>query len=370
MKLRCCLPLIAAAVMIAPSHGAEEGSRPQALDGPRVVALALENHPRLRGQRERLTEFRALRGQALSRALPQVDAGVSTVRSRDPGLLNSPNFSSLAESGGTMPGFDPSFLQPIAVTLYDYRLNLEQTIYAFGRIGAAVRAAETREEQILLEIHAAEIETAQAAITALYDLALAEARLDVLAAERAAREKQVEQARDFLEIGTGTRLAWLQARSALAALRPREIAARGEVDVARVRLNEALGRSALEPVRTSGTELTTAELPVLPSLERLLAATDRRPDLAALRTERAALDQEHRVWRAGLLPDLKFSGSWGISTVFTEELANTDFAAWNAGVFLEWNLFDGRQTRHKLEEIRSQQRQNEWSEKTRHGEIE
>ncbi|MDQ7007163.1 MAG: TolC family protein [Acidobacteriota bacterium] len=370
MQIRSCLLLVASLAVAAPADGTDGSRPPSTLDGRQAVALALANHPRLRGQRERLAEFRALRGQALSRALPQVDAGLSTVRSRDPGLLNSPNFSSLADGGDGLPGFDASFLRPIPVTLYDYRLNVEQTIYAFGRISAAVRAAATREEQIRLEIRAAEIETARQVVTALYDLALAEARLEVLAAERAAREKQVEQAEDFLDIGTGTRLSLLQARSALAALRPREIAARGEVDTARVRLNEALGRGALEPVETTGRELSDARLPELPPLDALLAAAARRPDLAALQTERKALDHEHQVWRAGLLPDLKFSGSWGISTIFTEELLNADFSSWNAGVFFEWTLFDGRQTRYKLAELRSRKRQNEWSEKTRLGEIE
>lgn len=339
-----------------------------ALTAREAVSIALQRHPRLLEQRERLAEFRALRGQALARALPNLEASASTVRSRDPGLLNSPNFSSLVE-GDPQMGFDPSFLRPIPITLYDYRLNVEQTIYAFGRIGAAVDAAGIRQEQIRHEIRAAEVEVAKTAVVALYDLALAEQQVAVLAAEKQAREKQLQQARDFLDIGTGTRLAYLQAKSALSALAPREIQAQGAVEAARVVLNEALGRAPRQPVSAPAGLLEKRELPPLPGLDDLVLRAGKRPDLSAMRTERAALEKESRVWHSNLLPDLKFSGSYGISTVFTGELTNSDFASWNAGVFLDWTFFDGRETQNKVAEIRSQQRQNELREKTRLGEI-
>ncbi len=323
--------------------------------------MALERHPRALEQRERRHELDALKGQAIATALPKISAHASTLRSRNPGLLNSPNFASLAEGGGM--GIDPSFLRPIPVTTYDYNIALEQTIYSFGRVGAAINTARIREEQIAEEIRATEINIARDAVVALYDLAVARAGLEVLASERAALERQLRQAQDFLDTGAGTRLQLLQAQTALSALRPREISARGKVELAQAALNEALGLPSEQAV-TPATGLLEAEaLDELPSREALRAATGRRPDLLAMKIERRSLGEQSKVWRANTLPDLKLSGAFGISTIFTEELTNQDFANWNIGVFFDWSFYDGRQTHHKLAEIRSQQIQNEYRER-------
>jgi HAE1 family hydrophobic/amphiphilic exporter-1 len=336
-----------------------------------AVRIALQRHPELLEQRERRSELEALRGQALSNAYPSLEASASTVRNRDPGLLNSPNFGQLVEDpDGGFPGFDPEFLRPIPITTYFYGVTLDQTVYSFGRIPAAVRAAGLRREEIAHQVRAQEAATARDAVVAVYQLALAQRRLEVLAAERAARKRQLEQAEAFLEIGTGTRLQYLQAKTALSQLRPREIEARGQEEAARARLNESLGRDALAPIEVESSVLTSASLEPLPPVEQLIARVPDKPSLSALRMEQQSLEQEQKVFRANLLPDLRFSGSYGISTIFSEELTNTDFASWNVGLFVDWPLYDGGQTRSKMAELRSRQRQSELSERRRRAEAE
>ncbi len=347
-------------------------AQPLVLDLETAVTLALEQHPEMLEQRERRAELRALRGQAVARALPKLEANASSTRSRDPGLLNSPNFRQLGEGdpggGGEFP-FDPSFLQPIPITSYNYNVSVEQTVYSFGRIGAAIETARIRERQLETEILAAETTVARRAVIALYGLSLAESRLEVLAAERKARERQLEQAEDFLEIGTGTRLQVLQAKSALTALRPRELSARGDIESARAKLNEALGRPSLAEVDAAPGLLDVA-LPALTPVQELLPGVNDRADLAALRIQRSALEEESKVWHSNVLPDITFNGSYGISTIFTDELTNTDFASWSVGLSLGWTFFDGYETRHKVREIRSQQTQNEHREATMRAQYE
>jgi HAE1 family hydrophobic/amphiphilic exporter-1 len=348
-----------------------QSDEPLRLTPQRAVEIALDQHPEVRGQRERRNELEAVRGQALANAYPSLEANASTVRNRDPGLLNSPNFGQLVdEPDGGFPGFDPSFLEPIPITTYFYGLTVEQTVYSFGRIPAAVRAAGLRREEISYQISAQEAATARDAVVAVYNLALAQRRLEVLAAERASRERQLEQAEAFLEIGTGTRLQYLQARTALSQLRPREIEARGQEEAARARLNESLGREALAPIEIAPSVLSEGSLGPLPPIERLVARVSHKPSLAALRFEQQSLEQEQKVFRANLLPDLRFSGTYGIRTIFSEELTNTDFASWTVGLFVDWPLYDGGDTRSKMAELRSRQRQSELLEHTQRAEAE
>jgi HAE1 family hydrophobic/amphiphilic exporter-1 len=366
----CCCFLALVAGLEGPVAVAEKPS-PVALTPERAVEIAIGRHPEVREQRERRKELEAVRGQALANAYPSLEATASALRTRDPGLLNSPNFGRLVEDpGGDPQGFDPSFLEPIPVTTYAYGVTVEQTIYSFGRIPAAVRAAALRREEIGHQITAQEAATARDAVVAVYDLALATERLQVLDAERASLTRQLEQAEAFLEIGTGTRLQYLQAKTALSQLRPRQIDARGQEEAARARLNEALGREALTPVTIAPSVLSGARLAPLPPLDALLARVPDKPSLEALRVEQLSLEQEQRVYRANLLPDVSFSGSYGIRTIFSEELANADFASWDVGLFFDWPLYDGGETRSKIAELRSRQRQIELNARTRRAEAE
>lgn len=331
-----------------------------------AVQIAFERHPALLEQRERKHELAALKGQAVATALPKITANLSTIRNRNPGLLNSPNFSQLTgdgDPGGEFP-FDPDFLKPIPVTTYDYNLGIEQTIYSFGRVGAAINTARIQAEQIDEEIRSAEVSVARDAVVALYGLAVAQAGVEVLAAEREALERQVQQAQDFLDIGTGTRLQYLQAKSALTRLRPREINARGSVDIARVALNEALGLDVGEVIEPAPGLLSAQALDPLPGRSALMTSIAQRPDLRAMQIERRSLGEQSKVWRATTLPSISFRGAYGISTIFTGELTNLEFSNWNVGVFLEWSFFDGFETRHKLAQIHSQQVQNRYREDT------
>ena len=343
-----------------------------------AIPLAVENHPSVREQRERVVELEAQIREARSAALPLVEADARTQRVRDPALLNSPNFSGVGDvdfDSTIDPALAPLIelfafdLDPIAVTNYYYGLRVEQTLYAFGKIGTGIRAAKVLREERQLMIHEAEIDAARNALVALYGLALADSEAEVLAATRVSREKQVQQAEDFLEIGTGTRLQLLQARAALSALRPREIEAEGAIARARAALNESIGRPPLAPVEAAAGLLEVDALPDPPGIERLVELGVSRPEFRAYAVERDALALQRKATRAELLPEISFAGSYGISTIFSDELTNNDFASWDAGIYLTWKLFDGYETRARAQQVASRRRQNELLEERRRGEV-
>ena len=312
-----------------------------------AVAIALESHAGLSAERERLNELEAQVREAWAAALPSVDATASGVRSQNPGFLNSPNFEEFAD------GFDPAFLQPVPVTLYDYAVRMEQMVYAFGKVSKGIQAARIEQDRAALEIRNRELEIARLAASAFYELARADARVSVLQSERGSRETQVTQARDYLEVGTGTRLQYLQAKAALASLKSREIGARGEREIAALELNRSIGRDPADPVRIDVVVLSVAGLEDLPDSESLLGAAYARADLQALEKEREVLDRLRGIEKAGHLPELNFSGSFGYQAIATGNLTDSNFQNWSAGMFLEWNLYDGGATRARVQQIDS-----------------
>ncbi len=367
--MRSSLVLLVAALLAGPAHAAEPAGNvlePGGLTPERVVALALERHPGLRATRERLRELDAKVREARAAAFPTVEGRASGVRNRDPGLLNSPNFHSLADS----PFFDPSFLRPIPVTTYDWRIAIDQVIWSFGKIREGIRASRVLVDRTREEIRQEEADVARDAVVALWDLALARERLSVLAAERSSREEDARRAQDLLDAGAGTRLALLQAKAALAGILPRELEARGEIERARARLAEALGLPADTPLEPAAGLLEEVELPPPPALADLLAAAGRRPEILALAEEGRALAIQRRATRADLLPELKFSGSFGIRTIWEDSLVDPDYRSWEAGIFLSWNLADGGKTRAVIDGIRSRERQNRLERERVRGEVE
>ncbi|MBD3868717.1 MAG: TolC family protein, partial [Acidobacteria bacterium] len=328
-----------------------------------AVDIALSSHPELAAERERLTELKAQVREAWSAVLPVVDATASGVRSQNPGFLNSPNFDDFAG------GFDPSFLQPVPVTLYDYGLSVEQTVYAFGKVSKAVQAARMEQARVGFEVRSRELEIARDAALACFELARAEARIAVLNSERESREVQVSQALDYLEVGTGTRLQYLQAKAALASLKSREIAARGEREIAALTLNRALGLDPGDPVRIDGNILSGDGLEDLPDRQRLLAAGNVRADLMALEKEREVLGRLRGIEKANHLPELNFNGNFGFQAIETSNLTDTNYQNWSAGIFLEWNLYDGGATRARVRQIDSRHARSLWGTADRRGQI-
>jgi outer membrane protein len=335
------------------------------VDDVLAVEIALRDYPGLARERERTREEGFRTKEAWSAVYPKIDARASFVQRQDPAFGQQPGFENLP-GAGDLP---PEFFEPVKSETWDYRLAVDQLLYSFGKVGKGIKAARANEKQVGFGLRDQELVVARNAALATYALARAEVRIAVIEAEKASLERQVRQAKDFLEIGTGTRLQLLQAQAALSALRPREIEAEGRLESSRAALNEALGRMPLGPISVIPNFLRDAELPDLPPLDRLVELAAARADLQALAQNRDVLSKLRGVEKANHLPEIKFLGSYGVRTFRTETLFDNEFVAWDAGVYLEWNLFDGFATRSRVRQIDSQVRQSQYQTRTRQGEL-
>jgi outer membrane protein TolC len=80
---------------------------------------------------------------------------------------------------------------------------------------------------------------------------------------------------------------------------------------------------------------------------------DKRPELAALRKAELLRKEGIATARSGYQPSLQAFGGYGWrSSQFSSDLSR-DVAGWNAGVQLNWDIFDGFLTRGKVDEAAS-----------------
>jgi len=318
-----------------------------------AVDLALEQNPTVRRARETITEFGHQVRQVRADALPQIDLTLSAQKFRDPGLRNSPAF-------GDLPDFlPPEALEPFSFADYAYSFRLEQPLYTFGRVGGALEAAREQLGAVKQDVRSVESAVARDAAIAYYDLLLARERLAVFEAERASRERQLEQVKDRLALEDATRLDVLNAEVALANLRPRILGAENEAAVSLARLNEVLGRPIDAPVEPVEALRLPDPLPIVPGYAVLLEqASLTRPELLRFELGRRVLKAGQRVTRADTLPEISAAGSIGINSYDAHNLTDPTFRNWSAGVFLRWTIFDGFRTSSAVARLESQVRQS------------
>jgi outer membrane protein TolC len=325
-----------------------------------AIDAAMRENPEVRLAREQIEEFGLRVRGVRADALPQVNLVGTFQRTRDPGLRNSPFFSRLTTGPEPLP---QDALNPFYFGTYFYRLEVEQPLYHFGRVGNALEAARQELQGVETDVRGVETRIAFDVARAYYDLLLARERREVLETEREARERELQQVRDRLELGETTRLELLQAEVAMANLRPEVLTADNTIRVALTRLNGVLGRAPLSPFEPADTLAALPELPQLPDIQGLFdLADEHRAELRRYQLTRSVLEAAEGVTRADTMPEISARGNVGINSFRVDNLARPAFHGWTLGVDVRWTIFDGFRTSSTIGQLRSQRRQSELDE--------
>lgn len=340
---------------------------PDPLELHDAVDEALEANPELKRVRELVTEASETRREVRAEALPQLSFDANLFRWRDPGFLNSPNFEDIIPPDGSIDGtgggeFDPSLFYPQPVTQYELALRLEQPVFTWGRIPAALRAARRYLDGVSYDVQEAELELARGVVSAYWALQLARRRVQVFESERESRQKQLQRAEDLLAAGAGTRLDVLQAQVELTNLEPRILQARNQEAQARARLNEAMGRPVTGAITLPSPDLEGPAVPP-PTLAQLVElASASRPALLKFAVDRYMLDQRVKITRSDLRPHVDLRGSYGTVAIDPENLVERTFESWRVGLYATWTFYDGSRTGARIGQLVSQRTQLEYAE--------
>jgi outer membrane protein TolC len=306
----------------------------QALDANPTVKLSLEQVALLEG---RIVEEKAA-------ALPEITWNTWAIRSRDPGLLNSPNFDEF-------PLEFRDALRPLPGNAFSTAADLRQTIFSF-KLGKALQAAKAAKAAGEQDIQRAKQVTALDAIRAYNQLLFTMESLRVIRTDVQSKQTHVDYARNRRAAGVATELEVLRAEVDLENARAEATRAENEVAGARSLLNTVLVRP------TSATVVPTDTLAVVPFTTDFDAAVTEalaaRPELQLLRTQERVQDLLVGVAAGDAKPSIEFNGSYGFAVRRPRNLFSPDFSRWTAGINFRVPLFDGFRTAGRVAQARAQ----------------
>lgn len=296
-----------------------------------ALAIAMEKNRDIGKAREyaRYVQGRYLEERAA--ALPQLSLTAGYKVSRDDGMPRLMGGETAMYSGSA-------------------GVSLSQPLYTWGKIGAAIRAAEagikTADEELRLARQAAWRDVSVAFLDVLL-----QRELQRLAAENLAQKKRHgDEAHKRFSAGVATDYDVLAADVAVDNARPEEIRAGNQLRIARERLRFLLAGE--EEVLDVEGSLAVTPGPVPEFRQSLQRAVANRPELAEQRHRIGIYGELVAIARADNKPrlDLKGGGGYGSleSSAFSASGPN-----WNAGVYLSFPFFDGFRTSGRVQQAES-----------------
>ena len=231
-------------------------------------------------------------------------------------------------------------------------VGVTQTLFAWGKVGAAIRAAEeglkTADEQLRLYRQAASRDVS----LAFFDVLLAKEIHSIALQDLAQKERHLEEARRKFTAGVATDYDVLAAEVAVENARPEVIRSENQIRLSLDRLRFLLAFEGNLDV-TGSLESTISPVPSYQKVYTV--ALEQRPEMNDLRLRAAIAGELVNIASAEDKPRLEFKGGYGWKGF---ELGNESLSgqAWNAGLYLTFPFFDGMRTRGKVAQAESDRR--------------
>jgi len=325
-----------AALFVAISITAADAAELRTLTLDQCLSIAMEKNRDIMAAREYANYVQGRYVEERSAALPQLSLNASAAVSKD-------------DSNRLMGLVDRQYSRNIDLTL-------SQPLYTWGKIGAAIRAAEvglkTADEQLRLYRQAAQRDVS----IAFYDLLLAK-EISRLAQENLEQKKRLQdEAHKRFAAGVATEYDVLAADVAVGNARPEVIRTENAIRTAKERVRFLLAIDG-EEVDVTGT-LNVPEAGLVSYEEAFKTAFKKRPELGDIRLRIGIYGELVTIADADNKPRLDLKGGAGWHYLDTAG-RNEDGAAWNLGVFLSFPFFDGLKTSGKVQQARSDLRTKE-----------
>jgi len=348
----------AAALIVLVSSSVPAQERAISLQG--AIQLALERNPAMSIARAGVAAGSAGVTTARAPLLPRLDYNESFARSDNPvfvfgTLLNQGRFGEENFAIDALNG-------PSAVSLYQSRFVLQQTLFAGGQNYLELDRAELGEEGALEAERQTRMNVIFAVVRAYHGAQVAEAGLAVVEAARGVAEEDFRRAEALFDAGMASEADLLSLRVHLADIEQQVIAATSAVEIERAELNDVLG----EPLDRSlalVTPLMSATSPASAQAREELetVAMAQHPEMrqTSLNLEAASLGE--RQAKAAFLPSVALQGGWESDRVSFTGPGSTN---WMIGLSLRLNLFNGLADRGRLQQaqaglVRAQARRDE-----------
>ncbi len=330
--------------------GLQLTARMQAQEGPwdlgDVVGRAWESNPAYLAVQEQLVEVQAGIDQAWSSAYPQITLKSNWNQSRNPALLNSPDFENFVTQF-------PGAFTPRVQELFTIGFDIEQTVYSWGKVGAGIKAAEQALAATHSGVEVAKLDVARIAAHNYFEVLAASARRETVAQQQAVREEALAVVEARFEVEEATELERLRARASLAQVAPNVAAVDGQVRAARANLRAVLGWTSDLPELIQ----TESELPQIGSDGILIGrAITHRPEIRLIDADLEFVRLRSVISRAGRKPQIDLTGNIGRQVADPDNFSDDLYDDWRVGIGLDWSLFDGGMRESEAARFDSQRR--------------
>jgi outer membrane protein TolC len=280
----------------------------------------------------RIHEAEARVQRAQSGFWPRVDLTETVQRGNNPVFAFS---SLLSQRRFTAANFAiPSLNNPDPVTNTRTAIGIEQPIFDAGQTWLGMKAAKLGREVAAAAREAGEQDLAFRAAHAFVRVLQLEEVIKATNAAVAAAASDHERARARRDVGLVTEADVLAVEVHLADMQQRQIAARGDLSVSRIRLAEAIGLPL-----TGSLVLVRPTPSSAPDDEDVLVreALASHPDLRETHLHVQLADNARRTARAALLPTVGLQGGWE----FNGATLGEQRSSWVVGAEVRMNLFRG-----------------------------
>jgi outer membrane protein TolC len=345
--------LAAALLLGARAHG-------EALSLEQAIKEAMSHSEEALLLKEKATRFEALKDQAWSGGYPRVSAYANVGRGASPFDLSSLGFQaptryqqnadgSLKVVGDSVPvDNSPQQSGPtvinMAQTRMSYGVQVDQSIFSFGRLSQAIRTAGVQQSANDSERRRSIQQLQVQVLDAYFGAVTARARLGTFESATRRANETVNFLQSNFKMGAAFRRAdVLRAVTYQKSLEPQRLQADRDAAAALMALNRVIGRplNAATELDTS-VHLVFEPVAALPDSQSLDEIIGQRPDVRALELNRQSLEGQAKYLKMQYLPALGAQGKVGVLAYKLNQLGELEAnREWQVGLGLTWPLFDG-----------------------------
>ena len=319
----------------------------EALTLRQAVDLALRSNPLAAAADAGEKEAEARIGQARSGFLPRLQFSESLQRGNNPvfafsSLLTQHQFSDANFATGSLN-------RPDAMNNYQSQLTVEQVVFDARQTSRSVEAARLTRQIAGEDTRQSRSDITLSVLRAYFGVTLAEKNLEVARQSVESARADLDRAESIYRAGRSTQADVLALRVHLAATEEQQIRDSNDLAVARATLNDALGVS-LERTFELTTPLEPSAGAPKSTLEeyRRLAAED-RPEIRQAELAQRLARTEQQIAVAAYWPRVAFQG---IVEADRPNFFSKGGTNWFTAVTLRWILWDGGETKARVEQAR------------------
>jgi outer membrane protein TolC len=331
--------LLTASLLVAPAFAQLNDGKPdpdfplpERLDLQYALAFALDNNFDIRQAKERIKQQEGVVLEVKAPLIPNVSAGGSYQR-------NAEEVSVIGRD-----------------SYWNADITARQLLYAGGGARAGVKNQQLVLDAAILELQAVINNALFDVRTRFFTVIVARETIRVQEQSVELLQSQLKDVSNRYDAGTVSKFEVLRAEVALANGQPPLITARNDYRIAIEELRRALGFVTTKPNANKTPEfLGSLEFKAedYDLVSALSTAREQRPDLQRLVKLESAAEEGITISRAGYYPNLSLYGSYEwLQSPFGSSRPSLD--GWVVGVQSQWNIFDGRATKGKVVQSKSQ----------------